>query len=1397
MSRRLISLTVGLTFITLTLPARANQLSTAAPNNQFTPATVFMDLTPAGAGLNVTSLDVYFNVAAGTATTLQVYFKAGTYVGSDGTAGNWTLHDTINATSNGTTTLVPIVLNTPLNLPAGQTTGVAIYSTSGLRYTGLGSAIQDTWSNGDLTLFSNHVRSAFFSGSTFTPRCFSGNVNYVPAGLGGAGSADPNPVPQSCNTLLTVMATPHPDGSNGIEVTGDLTAFGGSATQAFTETSPGSNVFTYNLAVPAAQPLGPNPITATVTDNELHTGNATINLTVAPAFTIVTAADPAAVDPTEQSLLTVAINVPACATSTGHTVTADLSPIEGSGSQQLFDDGPGGGHGDAAAGDGIYSYLATIGATTPPAAYSLNVTANDAQGHTVLDSILIGVGAFFEFEENDSKAAATVVDCITPGAFIQGTSTGSTITGTGLINSADYYRVKTCAAPLGIYKHRLTITTEGTAGHTTTIRGLTQTGGVINTGTDALLQTALTTVSGDLPARTVQWFGFGKEEEIYYRVTGTASTTEPYQATLSTTTVTPVVATQAFAPGDVTIMRAAGNTTDMDIWVYDSNFNAIPCFGGNSPEPVTVTGNLANGTYYVALTNTNFANDQPSCPPDTLLTSSVLDFPNAAANTSTTTNSILDVSISDQFGVTETIAVTKPGAFEIVFLQFTVAPSLGGAGAADPSTVAVGGTTLLTVTVNPDPGPPPSSGIMVLADLSAIGGSGSQMFFDDGTNGDLTLGDNVFSYLATVGAGTTPTSHSLPFTVTDTQGNNANGNISLTVLPASDFLDQEPNDVKPDATPVNGIMNGQTIAGISTGTSTTAPGLASADYFKVRTATAALGIYKHRLTITTEGTAGHASTIRGLTQTGGVINQGTDAIVQTALTAASGDLPARTVQWFGFGKEEEIFYRVTGTASTTDPYTSTLSTTPVSPIVATQVYQPGDITIMRAAGNTTDMDIWVYDSNFDAIPCLGRNSPEPVTLTGNFASGTYYVAVTNSNFANDQASCPPDTLLTGIVTDFPNAAANSSSTTSANLGITITDSFGGTETLPLTKPGAFEIVFVEFTVVPSGSLLASGAATPPSADPGDTTLLTVTVTPGQNPPSTGITVTGDLSSIGGSASQTFFDDGTNGDVTPGDNIFSYEATVAPGTPLGPVALPIHVQDLELRMFDFNIAFQVGLTYCTAGATTTTTTFEWISNVTMNNGSMDTLNNNSGVIQGVRYDDYTLSVPPVNMQPGVGQSIAVTVTETFEDDQVAVYVDWNRDGIFQVPDEATVLDGTPGPNPPSPFTFTGTITPPPGTPSVLTRMRIRMTDVSDAPLAPCGIVQYGEVEDYAINVQSTGCACPGDMDGNNQLNGNDVSGFVAAQIAASGACADVNNDTIVSNDDVTPFTTLLLTGAACP
>ena len=76
---------------------------------------------------------------------------------------------------------------------------------------------------------------------------------------------------------------------------------------------------------------------------------------------------------------------------------------------------------------------------------------------------------------------------------------------------------------------------------------------------------------------------------------------------------------------------------------------------------------------------------------------------------------------------------------------------------------------------------------------------------------------------------------------------------------------------------------------------------------------------------------------------------------------------------------------------------------------------------------------------------------------------------------------------------------------------------------------------------------ASGRAAPAAVSSGATTLLMVTVTPGSNPENNTFVVTGDLTSIEGAPHQTFFDDGTNGDATSGDRVFSYRAAV-PGGP---------------------------------------------------------------------------------------------------------------------------------------------------------------------------------------------------------------------------------------------------------
>ncbi len=134
-----------------------------------------------------------------------------------------------------------------------------------------------------------------------------------------------------------------------------------------------------------------------------------------------------------------------------------------------------------------------------------------------------------------------------------------------------------------------------------------------------------------------------------------------------------------------------------------------------------------------------------------------------------------------------------------------------GVGATAPAAVEPGGSVLLTVTVTPG-GNPPSTGISVSADLSAIGVPGLQTFFDDGTNGDVTAGDLVFSFATTVASSTEAGQKAVAFTVSDAQGRSSAGTMRVTVAPIVKIHDvQGPTTFSPYAgqlVSVVGIVTG-------------------------------------------------------------------------------------------------------------------------------------------------------------------------------------------------------------------------------------------------------------------------------------------------------------------------------------------------------------------------------------------------------------------------------------------------------------------------------------------------------------------------------------------------------------------------------------------------------------
>jgi hypothetical protein len=473
--------------------------------------------------------------------------------------------------------------------------------------------------------------------------------------------------------------------------------------------------------------------------------------------------------------------------------------------------------------------------------------------------------------------------------------------------------------------------------------------------------------------------------------------------------------------------------------------------GGGVPFDGRDGSTLAAGTYYLAVSgfNTTFG----------------------ATNWSVTTSHAQTGEVTTEIN----LGMAQPSA------------ALFTAGSASPSPVTAGQPVLITATLATNC-PSALVGAAVTVDLTSVGGAAGTPMFDDGTNGDVTANDHVYSLSYTVPPATATGSYAVT-----AASNNSNGltdmrtiNFSVQGPPAvltpvgGVYTEVEDNDNKVRANIINSMASGEAITGTTTGGSTVTPGLASADYFKIATAPAALGIYQHQLAITSP-TPGHTASIRGLSQSNGNIAQGTDVFAQTSTATTT---PARMVQWYGFGRGEMIYYRVTGTGSTTQPYTATLTDTPVTPVQLGN-FAEGQITISTFnQGITTDTDMWLYDGTLTAIPGAGNDDEVPANggsgltsqsiLRRTLSQGTYYLALSNWNVCNDQASPPDDNFRSGNVLDFPNAILQSDTSTTANLAFTLTDTAGG-HPFAASKPGAFGIYWAVFTV----------GVTPPTCESAD------------------------------------------------------------------------------------------------------------------------------------------------------------------------------------------------------------------------------------------------------------------------------------------------------------------------
>ncbi len=161
--------TTGMIMATTTSNTPGSLATTQAGGNGCGGGNMF-NLTTGASAINVTSLDVTPNVSG--AQTVSVYYKNGTYLGSETTAGSWTLIGTYPITA---TTGTPVNVDiADLLIPASTTYGIFVNYPA--QYTN--SPAGTNFSNADLTLTVGAGLCSAFGGVN-AGRVFNGTINYT------------------------------------------------------------------------------------------------------------------------------------------------------------------------------------------------------------------------------------------------------------------------------------------------------------------------------------------------------------------------------------------------------------------------------------------------------------------------------------------------------------------------------------------------------------------------------------------------------------------------------------------------------------------------------------------------------------------------------------------------------------------------------------------------------------------------------------------------------------------------------------------------------------------------------------------------------------------------------------------------------------------------------------------------------------------------------------------------------------------------------------------------------------------------------------------------------------------------------------------------------------------
>ncbi|MFZ1615966.1 MAG: GEVED domain-containing protein, partial [Flavobacteriales bacterium] len=173
-----------------------------------------------------------------------------------------------------------------------------------------------------------------------------------------------------------------------------------------------------------------------------------------------------------------------------------------------------------------------------------------------------------------------------------------------------------------------------------------------------------------------------------------------------------------------------------------------------------------------------------------------------------------------------------------------------------------------------------------------------------------------------------------------------------------------------------------------------------------------------------------------------------------------------------------------------------------------------------------------------------------------------------------------------------------------------------------------------------------------------------------------------------------------------------------GLPAGTYLIPVLADgiDTPAGAYTMEVTASACDTYCAASAVSAN--FEVINNVQF--GGID---NPTATTNG--YENYTDIVGEV----ATGNSYPITVenTDGYDTDLVMVWIDLDQSGSFETSEMVYTSEAGVGP-------YTGEIAIPADALLGQTRMRLRLQDSTfNNNLTPCGTHQYGQVQDYTLNI----------------------------------------------------------------